>query len=104
MATSHVSVWCAGDFPRMDNDMKAQATKKTELKQLQEQVLGMVHARGQQTLEDKRTQYKNDMMELMDVQSTLDQVGLCAYTIFLIFILTLTPTLTLTPRICMLET
>jgi len=38
------------------------------------QVLGMVHARGQQTLEDKRTQYKNDMMELMDVQNTLDQV------------------------------
>jgi len=33
----------------------------------------MVHARGQQTLEDKRTQYKNDMMELMDVQNTLDQ-------------------------------
>ena len=61
------------DFPRMDNDVKAQATKKVELKQLQEQVLGMVHARGQQTLEDKRTQYKNDMMELMDVQNTLDQ-------------------------------
>ena len=26
------------DFPRMDNDVKAQATKKVELKQLQEQV------------------------------------------------------------------
>jgi hypothetical protein len=87
VSTSLVFVWCAGDFPRMDNDMKAQATKKTELKQLQEQVLGMVHARGQQTLEDKRTQYKNDMMELMDVQSTLDQVGLCAHTIILILIL-----------------
>ena len=56
--------------------MKAQANKKVELKQLQEQVLGMVHARGQQTLEDKRTQYKNDMMELMDVQNTLDQVAI----------------------------
>jgi hypothetical protein len=37
-------------------------------------VLGMVHAKGQQTLEDKRRQYKDDMVELMDVQNTLDQV------------------------------
>jgi hypothetical protein len=36
----------------------------------------MVHARGQQTLEDKRRQYKDDMVELMDVQNDIDQVSL----------------------------
>ena len=36
----------------------------------------MVHARGQQTLEDKRRQYKDDMVELMDVQHDMDQVYL----------------------------
>ena len=35
----------------------------------------MVHARGQQTLEDKRRQYKDDMVELMDVQNNIDQVS-----------------------------
>ena len=30
------------DFPRMDNDINAQATKRVEMKQLQEQVCGCV--------------------------------------------------------------
>ena len=33
----------------------------------------MVHAKGQQTLEEKRNQYKNDISEIMDIQSTLEQ-------------------------------
>jgi hypothetical protein len=37
------------------------------------QVLNMVHAKGQQTLEEKRNQYKNDISEIMDIQSTLEQ-------------------------------
>eukprot|EP00001_Collodictyon_triciliatum_P093770 16524_4 len=43
------------------------------MKHLQEQVLNMVHAKGQQTLEEKRNQYKNDISEIMDIQSTLEQ-------------------------------
>jgi hypothetical protein len=37
------------------------------------QVLNMVHAKGQQTLEEKRNQYKNDISEILDIQSTLEQ-------------------------------
>ena len=33
----------------------------------------MVHAKGQQTLEERRNQYKNDISEIMDIQSTLEQ-------------------------------
>ncbi len=33
----------------------------------------MVHAKGQQTLEEKRNQYKNDISEILDIQSTLEQ-------------------------------
>ena len=51
----------------------AQDRKREELKLLQEQVLTMVHDRGQETLEQKRAQYKTDMMELMDIQSSLDE-------------------------------
>ena len=61
------------NFPRMDNDAVAQDRKREELKLLQEQVLTMVHDRGQETLEQKRAQYKTDMMELMDIQSSLDE-------------------------------
>jgi hypothetical protein len=61
------------DFPRMDNDLQAQARQKEDLKLLQEQVLGMVHEKGQATLQQKRSQYKADMMELAEIQKTLDQ-------------------------------
>jgi len=61
------------DFPRMDNEDKAQAVKREALRKIQDEVVTMVHEKGQAALEAKKTQYKEDMAELQAVQRELDE-------------------------------
>jgi len=61
------------NFPRLDGDAEAAAQNREKLRKLQEEVHADVQARGKKRLEERRSEYEQEMADLMDVMQALDE-------------------------------